>query len=86
MVQVKCPKCGQPKDSQGYDSCMVKLIDELNAVGLRTVEHCCGHGKDRAGIAIALNALIFVTVTDKVVWLEWIKDPEPTGKVDDETT
>ena len=30
---------------KGVDSCLVDLVNALNAAGLYTAQSCCGHGK-----------------------------------------
>lgn len=71
-----CKRCGKPSDKRGYDHCMLQLINALNRVGIKTVEHCCGHGKGLSTLLIDLKSLNSVEIlsmgqSGKGVWLTW---------------
>ena len=71
----RCKRCGKPSNHKGYDACMVTLINALNRVGIKTVEHCCGHGKTASSLLIELDSLETVEILPvndrKGLWLTW---------------
>lgn len=48
-----CCNCGRTPGDAGIDPCLETLIVALNAVNIKTVASCCGHGRRPGNIVLA---------------------------------
>ena len=67
----KCAHCGMQASPDGYDSCIVEYIDELNRLGgITTIHSCCGHGSGR----LARVWCLFTGLKSVNSVLKWINE------------
>ncbi len=48
------------------DKCLEDLIILLNRAGVKTLGACCGHGKNKGGILISLDSLVFFNLGEEL--------------------
>ena len=62
-VKLCQPRTYSRRTEVQVDSCIAELVQKLNDLGVRTMNSCCGHGKDEGGIFYEQNGKI-----EKIVW------------------
>ena len=56
-----CPECGLKRTIEGYDGCLGKLPEVMNA--------CCGHGKYGSGVYIQFLDKTSIHRQEAIEWI-----------------